>query len=183
MGIRQALRRCQQDARRPSRRSSPRFPSLLLQCSEWQDSWMGLVNPAPFGVWVQSCEVCVFITAVPMRGLLWEMTLHFFFASEVRGAHWLVIRFCLRLGPVTSTCGRQWGFCCAALPVRSWWCTPRYAVCMFCICAGVFARARAVCDGVFLLSLPLSPLPPTPSPLPGRVPRLPSAPKHVNTKP
>ena len=33
-GIRQALRRCQQYARRPSRRSSPRFPSLLLQCRQ-----------------------------------------------------------------------------------------------------------------------------------------------------
>ncbi len=47
-GIRQALRRCQQYARRPSRRSSPRFPSLLLQCGQCRTrGWGWLVCSPP----------------------------------------------------------------------------------------------------------------------------------------
>jgi hypothetical protein len=46
MNIRKTLRHCQQNARRPSRRSSPGFPSLLLLMQAVQDSWMGLVSIA-----------------------------------------------------------------------------------------------------------------------------------------
>jgi hypothetical protein len=41
LGIRKALRRCQLDARHPSRRSSRRFPSLLLQCRQCRTRGLG----------------------------------------------------------------------------------------------------------------------------------------------
>jgi hypothetical protein len=54
--IRKALRRCQPGARLSRRRSSPRFPSLLLQCR--QDSWVSL-TPG-MGVGVDFCVAIMF---------------------------------------------------------------------------------------------------------------------------
>jgi hypothetical protein len=49
VGIQKALRRCQKDARRPSRRSSPRIPSLLLQCRQFRTREWGWLPGAQLG--------------------------------------------------------------------------------------------------------------------------------------
>ena len=54
VGIRRALRRCQQDAHRPSWRSSPRFPSLLLQCGFFDGNirFFCRIGSKPFLWWI-----------------------------------------------------------------------------------------------------------------------------------